>query len=255
MLRDSFSSKTCAAFKTCELPSEHAACGRCKAAMALKSTSYGPMTDGSNDTGTSRMKKPGYRKPRMFNLSTYKIHSLGDYANAIRVFGTTDSYNTQVVGKSSLFQVSLTNGNDQGELEHRRVKRFYPRTHKGQFTLGITKQQRREQHLRKMKELSPNSCMNNRKKKSSPLDPRLSFQDHDPLLPMLPSQHYQMSTEERHKLNLSQWLCENQDDPALEVSCLIDISCREENSSNGFNSGLCSTPQESHFGTSIQPTI
>ena len=119
MLRDSFSSKTCAAFKTRELPSEHAARGRRKAAMALKSTSYGPTTDGSNDTGTSRMKKPGHRKPQMFNLSTYKIHSLGDYTNAIHMFGTTNSYNMQVVGKSSLFQVSLTNRNDQDEFEHR----------------------------------------------------------------------------------------------------------------------------------------
>lgn len=218
-----FSSTTCAAFMTWELPSEQAARGRHKAAMAKKSASNGPTIDGSNGPGVLPAKKGHGGKLRTFNLSTYKIHSLGDYAKAICMFGTTDSYNTQVVSKSFLFQASLTGENKQGELEHRRVKRFYPRTQKGKFTLGITKQQRREQHLRKLKELSPNLRMNDSKKKSPPLDPRLSFEDHDPLLPTLPSQHYQMSSEQRHKLNLSQWLHENRDDPALKVSRPICI--------------------------------
>jgi len=32
-----------------------------------------------------------------FNLSTYKLHALGDYVNTIRQRGTTDSYSTQMV--------------------------------------------------------------------------------------------------------------------------------------------------------------
>jgi hypothetical protein len=32
-----------------------------------------------------------------FNLTTYKLHALGDYVNTIRRRGTTDSYNTQTV--------------------------------------------------------------------------------------------------------------------------------------------------------------
>ena len=32
-----------------------------------------------------------------FNLSTYKLHALGDYADTIRQRGTTDSYSTQMV--------------------------------------------------------------------------------------------------------------------------------------------------------------
>lgn len=32
-----------------------------------------------------------------FNLLTYKLHALGDYANTIRQRGTTDSYSTQMV--------------------------------------------------------------------------------------------------------------------------------------------------------------
>ena len=35
--------------------------------------------------------------PKTFNLDTYKIHTLGDYVPKIRMFGTTDSYTTQVV--------------------------------------------------------------------------------------------------------------------------------------------------------------
>jgi hypothetical protein len=39
-------------------------------------------------------------KAKNFNLSTYKWHALGDYANAIRRYGTTDSYSTQTVSHS-----------------------------------------------------------------------------------------------------------------------------------------------------------
>jgi hypothetical protein len=37
------------------------------------------------------------RRLRTFNMSTYKIHALGDYPRAIRMFGTTDGFTTQVV--------------------------------------------------------------------------------------------------------------------------------------------------------------
>jgi len=32
-----------------------------------------------------------------FNLQTYKIHALGDYVDAIKTYGTTDSYSTEMV--------------------------------------------------------------------------------------------------------------------------------------------------------------
>ncbi len=34
---------------------------------------------------------------KAFNLQTYKLHSLGDYVRTITMFGTTDSYSTQIV--------------------------------------------------------------------------------------------------------------------------------------------------------------
>lgn len=37
------------------------------------------------------------RKDKVFNLKTYKFHSLGDVVTCIRMFGTTDSYSTQTV--------------------------------------------------------------------------------------------------------------------------------------------------------------
>ena len=37
------------------------------------------------------------RQPKTLNLNTYKFHALGDYANTIRRFGTTDSYSTEPV--------------------------------------------------------------------------------------------------------------------------------------------------------------
>lgn len=42
---------------------------------------------------------PGHfeKQPRALSLSTYKLHALGDYVRAIKMFGTTDSYSTQIV--------------------------------------------------------------------------------------------------------------------------------------------------------------
>ena len=39
----------------------------------------------------------GSSKKKKLNLNTYKFHSLGDYVASIRLFGTTDSYSTQLV--------------------------------------------------------------------------------------------------------------------------------------------------------------
>lgn len=39
----------------------------------------------------------GGRRRKTFNLNTYKFHSLPDYVESIRRFGTTDSYSTQIV--------------------------------------------------------------------------------------------------------------------------------------------------------------
>lgn len=42
------------------------------------------------------------KKSKTLNLFTYKWHALGDYVRAIRLFGPTDGFSTQVVSKISL---------------------------------------------------------------------------------------------------------------------------------------------------------
>ena len=47
----------------------------------------------------SSARKGGTKKK--LNLNTYKFHALGDYVATIRLFGTTDSYSTQLVSSIS----------------------------------------------------------------------------------------------------------------------------------------------------------
>ena len=75
-----FSTATCAAFKTTELPKERAA--------RIRRTANTPGTSTSG----------GGSKAKGFNLNTYKFHALGDYAQTIRERGTTDNYTSQRVG-------------------------------------------------------------------------------------------------------------------------------------------------------------
>jgi hypothetical protein len=90
-----FAAKTCSMFVTKELPREEAARGRRKAAAAKKNSKGPQAAPGSVPVSTGA-------KMKVFNLFTYKLHALGDYMNTIRMFGTTDSYSTQVVCQSWL---------------------------------------------------------------------------------------------------------------------------------------------------------
>jgi hypothetical protein len=78
-----FSDVTCAAFNTMELPKE-------KAARERKTARERSGLD-NPDAGSSG------RKTKKFNLRTYKFHAMGDYVRSIRLFGTTDSFTTQIV--------------------------------------------------------------------------------------------------------------------------------------------------------------
>jgi len=81
-----FVHKTCSSFSTKELPGEEAARGRRKAAKVAATSSSSTQSTASSGAKTKK-----------FNLSTYKLHALGDYVKTIHLFGTTDSYTTQVV--------------------------------------------------------------------------------------------------------------------------------------------------------------
>jgi hypothetical protein len=153
---------------------------------------------------TGRRSKPSKSSPlpKTLNLDTYKFHALGDYAQMIKRFGTTDSYTTQVVrhktflhsNKSSVYM-------SQGERAHRMIKRYYASTNKH---TGVEEQfgkhERRETLLRRQ---------------------------HESFLPLVendaadssPRCHHHMAYKPRRDncFNLPSLLHTNQNDPAIKV--------------------------------------
>lgn len=115
-----FSNVTCRSFSTEELPKEAAARGRRQsrqkakvAASAQPNTSNVQLATSANHPPVPTT-EPGAgvtkeKKKKKFNLSTYKFHSLGDYARMIRLYGTTDSYNSQTVRQPCAPFFSLSN--------------------------------------------------------------------------------------------------------------------------------------------------
>jgi hypothetical protein len=67
-------------------------------AAETNQTSHAPANPPSGKAG---------RLPKTFNLNTYKLHSLGDYVNAIRKYGTTDSYSTEPVRSLSILLLTI----------------------------------------------------------------------------------------------------------------------------------------------------
>ena len=92
-----FAAVTCPQYTTKELPREVNARIKRQQAQATRGARA------SNTTSNSV-------KVKRFNLSTYKIHCIPDYPDAIRKYGTTDSYSTQTVGfvRSSIEPTYLT---------------------------------------------------------------------------------------------------------------------------------------------------
>jgi hypothetical protein len=79
-----FARTTADAFDTKELPKELAARGRREIAKV-------------SHTGKAKAGSTPTPKRKTLNLFTYKFHSLGDYPQTIRRYGTTDSFTTQTV--------------------------------------------------------------------------------------------------------------------------------------------------------------
>ena len=50
-----------------------------------------------DQTPTQATSGEGARRPKTYSLSTFKLHSLGDYCRYIRSTGSTDGYNTRSV--------------------------------------------------------------------------------------------------------------------------------------------------------------
>ncbi|KAF9033835.1 hypothetical protein BJ165DRAFT_1615947 [Panaeolus papilionaceus] len=175
-----FESTTCKDFETVDLPSEEAARARRR--------------KGKQTTTTSNAKS------RKFNLETYKLHALGDYAQTIRRYGPTDGFSTQI-----------------GEVEHRRCKQFYPRVHKGKkyYAVGIAKQvsHQRVMHNRGQV-LGIQMARPNKKKRLSPTTQRdivnEGVRSNNASVP------YLISDETRNPIRISSFLSTHAGDPAVK---------------------------------------
>jgi hypothetical protein len=95
----------------------------------------------------------------------------------------------------------------QGELEHRRAKRFYKTTNKVNFTEGIARRQRREETLHKMSQRDPSAQ---------------KVMKDDVLPPTAPEACYQMSANTKSYSDLHEWFGERSEDPAFQV-CIGDL--------------------------------
>ena len=90
-----FQEQTCAAFPTRELQREQIA------RIRRREKSVATAESGSSKPKAQKLRNlNSARQPKQLNLRTYKFHSLGDYPNMIRRFGTIDSYSTQPVSFS-----------------------------------------------------------------------------------------------------------------------------------------------------------
>lgn len=93
-----FQKIVCPEYATYNLPSEEAARRRRQIRKTTGPKNIHVYADsGSEEDEGKKKKKKKKRKTRDFNLNTYKLHSLGGYAKAIRLYGTTDNYNSQIV--------------------------------------------------------------------------------------------------------------------------------------------------------------
>ncbi|KAF8146367.1 hypothetical protein K438DRAFT_1475340, partial [Mycena galopus ATCC 62051] len=115
-----------------------------------------------------------------------------------------------------------------GELEHRRVKRFYARTNKNTAVRQMTVLERREQALtriaRTLGKILP------RPPPTTPVDPHkkrqrqqkklklfVDFADSESLPYTAPEQHHHISHSRNFYLSIPHFLSENLGDPAIHV--------------------------------------
>lgn len=96
----------------------------------------------------------------------------------------------------------------QGELEHRRVKRFYRTTNKVQYTEGIASRERRERILFKMKEFTDTHG-------KDPEKETLPFTD--------PEKHYHIAASTKEHCDVNTFVSDHADDPAIHASLLLAL--------------------------------
>ncbi|KIJ42710.1 hypothetical protein M422DRAFT_170788 [Sphaerobolus stellatus SS14] len=133
----------------------------------------------------------GKDQSKPLNLNTYKFHSMGDYPWIIRQFGSIESYSTQ-----------------RGEQEHRLVKQRYSRASKKDTSFSLTQLERRDRHMRSITDKISQGQV-----------------DVDEELPaMKPTDHWSISSSQRrNRIDIGQFLSENEGDPATKDHLLARI--------------------------------
>lgn len=201
-----FNANTCPQFRTKELKREAEARQRLKA-----KENSGGQSDSSSRIPT--------RKPRAFNLNTYKTHALGDYVENIKTYGTTDSYSTEPVSNIALILVDSYEACLssicfsicflQGELEHRSPKARYKRTSKKGFKQQLAQIERRQARIKRIKEKSTS-------RKQVLQSESRECQHADPTV------HHHIGVGENEPLHLGAFCREHADDPAAMVRVATD---------------------------------
>jgi len=96
-----FANETCASFDTKELKREVDARKR----RQSKNTKLTKQSAHSKREAFSFSNGPRQKK---FNLWIYKLHSLGDFPNTIRTFGTSDTFSTEPVSHTVVWDSPLS---------------------------------------------------------------------------------------------------------------------------------------------------
>lgn len=241
-----YANKVCPGYKTKALPGEAAAAYRRKAAKGKKVGKGKKAASGSKQTDTPTTEPNVHEDSglKQFNLKTYKIHALGDYADHIEQFGPTDCFSTQQVWLStSPLSSLLTIIHHQGELEHRRVKRYYKCTNKTRFERQIAKQERMERYYRKY--------INTLREKTGARKSLRSGSSVNTGDDTSPQQHYSVAKKDRDHVDLYNFAGKHAGDPALKVRNVADYLSLN---TNNFP-GLCCKTQGSSPRTGFQQTV
>lgn len=187
-----FERQTCSAFDTRELNRE--ANARKRRRKKRPASNVANSSDPFDET-----------RPKKFNLQIYKYHSLGDYPDTIRRYGTTDSYSTEPVSiliHHYMPNYSMLMGSMQMELEHRKPKSRYKRTDKKKpFIKQLARIERREARLRRIRaKLSKGSSDNTREAVGT-----------------TPHEHHHIGVSQNQFEHLGTFLRDHSGDPAIKV--------------------------------------
>ena len=141
---------------------------------------------------------------KKLNINTYKFHSYGDYANTIRIYGTTDSYSTEPVTLHVITTFCDLMPWSQGELEHWVPKSRYICTSRKFFLGQLTKIEHQWACIR---------CIHQKYNSDSGSSPATSKD-----VPIVPETHHSIGKTQNLPENIPVFLQNYLNDPAVKVS-------------------------------------